>query len=119
MIIRVETDEDLAFALRERRIDLGLTQEEVEHRVNLTSGHLGKIEHGGKTWGKQILRMTQTLVWLLEVYDLGLVIMDKQTLAKLTGPEIQARLRPHVEKKTGKLRPSSQRLLMRVRRTPE
>lgn len=118
MIVRLETDEDLTAALRERRMALALTQEDVEHQVNLAAGHLGKIEHGGKSWGKSILRMTPTLLWLMELYGLKLVLMDAATAEKLTGPAMRHRPRPHLVKSTGAARPLSRRLLFRVTRTP-
>lgn len=118
MIARIETDEDLTAALKDRRVALGLTQEDVEHRVNLAAGHIGKIEHGGKTWGKSILRMTATLNWLLELYGLTLLIADKETAAKLTGPMMQHRPRPHLNKASGEFHPSAQRLLFRLTRRP-
>lgn len=119
MIVRIETDEDLTAALRDRRMALGLTQEDVEHRVNLAAGHIGKIEHGGKTWGKSILRMTATLQWLLELYGLSLLIADKDTAAKLTGPAMVHRPRPHLDKAKGEYHPLARRLLFRLHRRPE
>lgn len=119
MIVRIETDEDLTGALRDRRLDMAMTQEDVEHRVNLAAGHLGKIENGGKTWGKSILRMTPTLLWLLELYGLRLVLMDADTADKLTGPAMNYRPRAHAVKATGIARPISKRLLFRLARAPE
>lgn len=118
MIVRMESDEDLLFALRDRRMALGMTQEDVEHRVNLAAGHLGKIEHGGKTWGKSILRMTVTLQWLFELYGLTLLVVDRETAAKLTSPTVLNRPRPHLVKATQTPRPLSRRLLFRVTRAP-
>lgn len=119
LAVRIETDEDLAATLRDVRLARNETQEDVEFKVGLTSGHLGKIEHGGKTWGKQLLRMTITLKWLFEYFGLTLMVVDKETAAMLTGPHIQERLRRHVRKATGEAYPNAQRLMVRLTRRPE
>lgn len=119
MIIRIETSEDLTQALRDVRVERGVTQEDVEHAVGLTQGHLGKIEHGGKTWGKLIFRMTMTLTWLLEYYGLSLVLMPSAAAEKLTGPHVQALSRAHLRKRDRHQHPNSQRLHIRMRRAPE
>lgn len=119
MITRIETSEDLIRALRDARVERGVTQEDVEHAVGLTQGHLGKIEHGGKTWGKLIIRMTATLTWLMEYYGLSLVLMETETAAKLTGPHVQALSRAHLRKRDRRLHPNAQRLHIRLRRAPE
>lgn len=119
LIFRIETDEDLCSALRTARAVRRETQEDVEHRVGLTQGHLGKIEHGGKTWGKRVLRMTMPLKWLLEHYGLTLMIVDQTTAAALTGPVIQHHVRTHMHKPTRTVHPNAFRLAMRLVRRPE
>lgn len=73
-VIRSETD--LTGALRERRLALHVSQEQVEHDVGLTRAHLGKIENAHRPWGKRVFRMTATFEWLLEYYGQCLVIID-------------------------------------------
>lgn len=119
LIERIETSEDLIEALKQTRVERGITQEDVEHAVGLTQGHLGKIEHGGKTWGKQIFRMTPTLVWLMEYFNLALVLTDKDTADKLAGPHVQALSRAHLRKRDRQQHPNAQRMLIRLKRGPE
>lgn len=118
LIERIESDEDLARALKVRRNQMGVTQEDVEHAVGLTQGHLGKVEHGGKTWGKQVLRMTATLLWLLEYYGLSLMIVDRQTAEIIDPSKIQRHDRCHLRKKTQTQHPNGQRLTVRMTRRP-
>lgn len=64
-------------ALRQRRLTLHLTQEEAEHRIGLTRGHIGKVENSHqRKWGKRAFSMTQTLEWMLECYGLRMVLVE-------------------------------------------
>ncbi len=118
LIETIDSDEDLARALKSRREQMGVTQEDVEHAVGLTQGHLGKVEHGGKTWGKQVLRMTATLKWLLEYYGLKLMIVDKASAEIIDPTQIQRHDRCHLRKRTQTVHPNAQRLTLRLRRRP-
>ena len=64
-------------ALRERRRALHLTQEEAEHRIGLTRGHVGKVENSHRRgWGKRAFSMTYTLECMLSLYHLRLVLIE-------------------------------------------
>ncbi len=76
MLNVIHSEGDMREALRQRRLTLRLTQEEVEHRIGLTRGHLGKVENGDKRWGKKPFSMTATLEWMLECYGLRLVLVE-------------------------------------------
>lgn len=114
----LETERDVNDALTEQRNTLGETQEEIEWRVNLTRGHLGKIEHGSKTWGKRVLRWTPTLPWLLEALGLVIVVMDRDTAEKLSGTVLRSKEVTHREKSTGRQHPTAQKMLIRMTRQP-
>ncbi len=114
----IETEQDVNDALTEQRNALGETQEEIEWRVMLTRGHLGKIEHGTKTWGKRVMRWTPTLPWLLEALGLAIVVMDRETAEKLSGTVLKAKEAKHREKRTGRQHPTAQKLLVRLTRQP-
>ena len=77
MLTVIRSEGDMREALRQRRLTLHLTQEEAEHRVGLTRGHVGKVENSDKRkWGKRAFTMTPTLEWLLECYGLRLVLVE-------------------------------------------
>ncbi|MBI1359854.1 MAG: hypothetical protein GC155_06160 [Alphaproteobacteria bacterium] len=76
MLVVIANERDMHEALRARRRALHITQEEAEHEVGLTRGHIGKIENCKQKWGKHVFRMTPTLEWLLEFYKLRIVVID-------------------------------------------
>jgi len=76
MLAVIRKESDMPKVLRERRRALRITQEEAEHQVGLTRGHIGKIEHGESMWGKKVMRMTFTLECLLEYYGLRIIVID-------------------------------------------
>lgn len=129
----IYSEADMALALADRRRDLGQLQEEVEHLVGLTHGHLGKIEAGGKAWGKKPFRvrnqkpespenpqspasMTPTLFWLLQHYGLRLVLMDEETAQEIAGPNVQMSATTHTERDSRRPMPLHQQAIIAVRR---
>lgn len=119
-IERIECEADFNALLQRVRKEQGLSHMDVEHAVGLTTGHLGKIENGDKSWGKQILRlkqekvsMTQTVPWLLEALGLRLLVVDQETAEALAKPKIAQLERKHVDKATSLERPTRKRLSVR------
>lgn len=115
---RLDRPADVFAALRDRRLQLDMTQEFVEHRVNLTHGHLGKIEAGDKSWGKKPISWTGTLNWLLELYGLKLCILTVEEANALMGPDRQARISRHRDKSTREPFPNQGELSITIRRRP-
>lgn len=77
MLTVIRSEDDMREALRQRRLHLDITQEEAEHRINLTRGHVGKIENWHqRKYGKRVFAMTPTLTWMLECYGLQLVLVE-------------------------------------------
>lgn len=122
----IYTEADMALALADRRREMGQLQEEVEHLVGLTHGHLGKIEAGGKAWGKKPFRirgeslqspasMTPTLFWLLQHYGLRLMLMD-EAQAEALQPNINLASTTHRERDSRREMPLQQTLIVSVRR---
>ncbi len=127
----IYTEADMALALADRRRDIGQLQEEVEHLVGLTHGHLGKIEAGGKAWGKKPFRirssqaesespqspasMTPTLFWLLQHYGLRLVLMDEETAETLES-NVGISATTHTERDSRREMPLMQSMIVAVRR---
>jgi transcriptional regulator with XRE-family HTH domain len=127
----IYTEADMALALADRRREKGQLQEEVEHLVGLTHGHLGKIEAGGKAWGKKPFRirnaqadgesqqspasMTATLFWLLEHYGLRLVLMDEATAETLES-NVGISATTHTERDSRREMPLMQSMIVAVRR---
>lgn len=127
----IYTEADMALALADRRREIGQLQEEVEHLVGLTHGHLGKIEAGGKSWGKKPFRirnsqtesespqspasMTPTLFWLLQHYGLRLVLMDEATAESLQ-PNVAMAATTHTERDSRRQMPLQQTMILAVRR---
>ena len=127
----IYSEADMALALADRRRELGQLQEEVEHLVGLTHGHLGKIEAGGKAWGKKPFRvnknqspenpqspasMTATLFWLMQHYGLKLVLMDADTAEELMGRDVQMSATTHTERDSRREIPVQQQMILSVRR---
>lgn len=119
IIERIESNTDLNELMKQIRLVRGETHEDVEHRVGLTRGHLGKIENGEKTWGKQIINMTPTADWLLEAYGLRLLLVDHDTAEALAEPVVKLIARPHRQKETLFEHPTRTRLSLRLSRRPE
>lgn len=116
----IDSDEDVATALRKRREDLGLSVQDVQRELGLTDNAAARLEAGGRrSWGRGILRMTLTLMWLLEFYGLQLVLIDKRTANLIAGAHIAERRRPHYEKRSRKNHPIRKKVLMRLVREPE
>ena len=119
------TEADMSEALAARRQDLGLLQEEVEHRVGLTQGHVGKVEAGDKSWGKRPfrienpVRMSATLMWLLEAYGLKLLLVDEDTARQLMPADVKATIREHRNKETQEIHPTAGQLVTVMRRRPD
>lgn len=131
----IYTEADMALALADRRRGIGQLQEEVEHLVGLTHGHLGKIEAGGKAWGKKPFRirasqaesaqigespqspasMTPTLFWLLQHYGLRLVLMDEATADTLES-NVGISATTHTERDSRREMPLMQSMIVAVRR---
>ncbi|HAJ45928.1 MAG TPA: hypothetical protein DCL54_05030 [Alphaproteobacteria bacterium] len=127
----IYTEADMALALADRRREIGQLQEEVEHLVGLTHGHLGKIEAGGKAWGKKPFRirnsqaesespqspasMTPTLFWLLQHYGLRLVLMDEEQ-AEALQPNVNLASTTHRERDSRREMPLQQTMIVSVRR---
>lgn len=76
MLTVIRNEDEMREALRRRRRQLALTQEEAEHRIGLTRGHLGKVENGNRRWGKRPFSMTYTLECMLSLYGLRLVLVE-------------------------------------------
>lgn len=128
------TEGDMSQALAERRTDLGMLQEEVEHDVHLTHGHVGKIEAGDKTWGKRPFRInpkaavgddpqspvsvTATLMWLMEHYKLKLLLVDEDTARQVMPVDSQSTLRQHRNKATREIYPNETRFTISLRVRP-
>ena len=116
------TETDMSHALADRRNDLDLRQEEVEHDVGLAHGHLGKIEAGAKSWGKRPFRIndpvstTPTLMWLMEAYQLKLLLVDENTARQILPVDKQETRQRHRSKETGAEHPNQQRMTISVRR---
>jgi len=126
----IYSEADMALGLADRRRDIGQLQEEVEHLVGLTHGHLGKIEAGGKAWGKKPFRirsgesdsnpqgpvsMTPTLFWLLQHYGLRLVLVDEATAESLM-PNVNLASTTHTERDSRRALPLTQTMIASVRR---
>lgn len=126
------TETDMALALADRRRMIGQLQEEVEHLVGLTHGHLGKIEAGAKSWGKKPFRirnsqvadesspqspasMTPTLFWLLQHYGLRLVLVDEAT-ADAMAANVAMTSTTHTERDSRREMPLMQSMIVAVRR---
>jgi len=128
------TEVDMSQALSERRADLEMLQEEVEHAVNLTHGHLGKIEAGDKKWGKRPFRINQkavagddqqspvnvtpTLMWLMEHYKLKLLLVDEETARQVMPVDNQSTIRQHRNKETREIYPNETRFTLSLRVRP-
>jgi transcriptional regulator with XRE-family HTH domain len=115
----IESEEALNRCLGDRRRQLNIPQDELEHTVGLTQGHVGKIEHGGKTWGKMVIRWSPTLNWMLEALGLALVIMDRETAAKLCGDQLRHYDRSHIRKTDKMVHPVKKRMIMKLSRQPD
>jgi transcriptional regulator with XRE-family HTH domain len=110
----IQTEADMADAFAKRRLELGYLQEQVEFNIGLTHGHLGKIEAGDKKWGKRPFRidadvigpwlpispvtMSATLIWLLEHYNLKLLLVDKELAEEVLEVDHQHMDRTHRDK---------------------
>lgn len=126
IIERVECEADFNAILKLVRQLRGMSHEDVEELVNLTTGHVGKIENGDKTWGKQILRfegpamkVSQTVPWMLEALGLRMLIVDQDTAEALAEPKMKLLERPHKVKETLFERPTSTRIYVRWTRRPD
>lgn len=116
---RIETQADFIEVLTRRRAQLGMGQEDVEHEVGLAGGHLGKIEHGEKSWGKLIVKIQRTAIWLLEFYGLTIMVVDVETARKLQALKVATHEREHLRKESREPRQKRQRLTVRLVRDPE
>ena len=91
--IRVRHRDDLLTQMRKQREALGFTHLEMDERIGLGSGHYGKIERMGASWGKQAFKMTASIVNALDLLGLELVVAPKGELNAETVPR-DVRLTP-------------------------
>ena len=75
--IRVRHRDDLLTIMRKHREALGFTHLEMDERIGLGSGHYGKLERMGASWGKEGFRITQSIVNALDLLNLDLIIVPK------------------------------------------
>lgn len=72
-------------ALKARRMDLGLSQLEVDDKAGLQDGYCGKLEawdrDGGRRWGPVSLDL------LLGAYDLGIALVEIRPAAPCFEPD--------------------------------
>lgn len=79
--------------MRKQREALGFTHLEMDERIGLGSGHYGKIERMGASWGKQAFKMTASIVNALDLLGLELMIAPKGEVNAETAPR-DVRLTP-------------------------
>jgi hypothetical protein len=75
--ILIREKNDLLTVMRREREARKLTHLDVDAMVGLGSGHYGKIERMGADWGKQAFRLTQSIVNILDLFDLQLIVVRK------------------------------------------
>lgn len=86
----ITSSDEFRAAIKARREELGLTGEQLDAIVGLTRGHVGKIEHGDKPWGKRAFRMegapqmTASIDWILDALGLALVLVPRDHVQRLT-----------------------------------
>ncbi len=69
---------DMARILAERRIELGMTVEELDAHAGFQERYSGKLEHPGQHWGRGSLHMTPMATIWLDSLGLKLVLMPKE-----------------------------------------
>lgn len=76
--------DDLLTVMRAKRETCGFTHLEMDERIGLGSGHYGKIERMGTSWGKEAFRITPSVLNALDLLNLELVVAPKGELATET-----------------------------------
>lgn len=82
----VTCTEDLIEALKDRRIELGITHLDMDANVGLTQGHTSKVEVPDAEWGKRPFQMLITVGWMMQALGLSLVVMRSDEADALIGP---------------------------------
>lgn len=79
--VRVRNRDDLLTVMRKAREERGFTHLEMDERIGLGSGHYGKIERMGASWGKSAFKLSPSVANALDLLELELVIAPKGTIA--------------------------------------
>jgi hypothetical protein len=72
--------------MRSAREALGFTHLEMDERIGLGSGHYGKIERMGASWGKEAFKLTQSVTNALDLLGLELLVAPKGEFPAETCP---------------------------------
>lgn len=79
--LKVRDRDDLLTVMRQAREATGRTHLEMDEIVGLGSGHYGKLERMGASWGKQGFKLTPSIVNCLDALNLELIIAPKGELS--------------------------------------
>ena len=79
--LKVRDRDDLLTVMRKAREATGRTHLEMDEIVGLGSGHYGKLERMGASWGKQGFKLTPSIVNCLDALNLELIIAPKGELS--------------------------------------
>lgn len=84
--IRVRNRDDLLTVMRKAREDRGFTHLEMDERIGLGSGHYGKIERMGASWGKAAFKLSPSVANALDLLNLEIVVAPKGEIPAETIP---------------------------------
>ncbi|MBG7616508.1 hypothetical protein IWC96_14615 [Brevundimonas sp. BAL450] len=77
-------DEQLAGLLRTRRLDLDITQAELDDMIGWQEGYAGKVEAPLRRFGRRVIwGVSKTLFDWMDAVGLRLVLMDRETAEAL------------------------------------
>jgi hypothetical protein len=80
----ITSEDQLAAALRGRRLQIGATQEDVDARIRWPDGYCAKAEAPSRKYGRRVLwGFSALLDWWLTALDLRLVLVDRETAERL------------------------------------